>query len=104
MGISRATYTMYMEMSPCYFVMDVPHATVNGHVPELLVPSHEHAPLLPVKGYTSMNFFFTFFSETKTLWSQGPVTRYFWKSYSIRLRYSTFKHFRACSAWDEIGS
>jgi hypothetical protein len=41
---------------------------------------------------------------TETLWSQGPVTRDFWKSYSIRPRYSIFKHFRACSACDEIGS
>ncbi len=32
---------------------------------------------------------------------QGPVTQDFWKSYSIRPRYSTFKHFRACSARDE---
>jgi hypothetical protein len=39
-------------------------------------------------------FFLTFFAETETLWSQGPV----------RPRYSTFKHFRACSACDEIGS
>jgi hypothetical protein len=51
-----------------------------------------------------MNFFYTFFAETETLWSQGPVTRDFRKSYSIRPRYSTFKHFRACSAFDEIGS
>ncbi len=51
-----------------------------------------------------MKFFFTFFAETETIWSQGPVTRDFWKSYSIRQRYSTFKHFRACSACDEIGS
>ena len=49
-------------------------------------------------------FCLTFFAETQTLWSQGPVTRDFWKSYSIRPRYSTFKHFRACSACDEIGS
>ena len=34
-------------------------------------------------------FFLTFFAETETLWSQGPVTRDFWKSYSIRPRYST---------------
>ncbi len=46
--------------------------------------------------------FLTFFAETETLWSQGPVTWVFWKSYSIRLRYSTFKHFRTCSASDEI--
>ncbi len=49
-------------------------------------------------------FFLTFFAETETIWSQGPATRDFFKSYSIRLRYSTFKHFRACSACDEIGS
>ncbi len=45
-----------------------------------------------------------FFAESETLWSQGPVTQDFWKSYSIRPRYSTFKHFRACLACDEIGS
>ncbi len=51
-------------------------------------------------------FWYTFFAETETLWSQlqGPVTRDFRKSYSIRPRYSTFKHFRTCSACDEIGS
>ncbi len=48
--------------------------------------------------------FLTFFAETESLWSQGPGTRDFWKSYSIRPRYSTFKHFRAYSACDEIGS
>jgi hypothetical protein len=57
-----------------------------------------------LKGTQAWNFFFTFFAETETLWSQGPVTQDFWKSYSIRLRYSTFKHFRACSACDEISS
>jgi hypothetical protein len=46
----------------------------------------------------------TFFAKTKTLWSQGLVTRDFFKSYSIRPRYSTFKHFRICSASDEIHS
>jgi hypothetical protein len=51
-----------------------------------------------------MKFFLTFFAETEILWSQGPVTRDFLKSYSIWPRYSTFKHFRACSACDEIGS
>ncbi len=51
-----------------------------------------------------MKFFFTFFAETETIWSQGPVTQDFWKSYLIRSRYSTLKHFRACSAWDEISS
>ncbi len=56
------------------------------------------------KGTQAWNFLYTFFAETETLWSQGPVTRDFWKSYSIRPRYSTFKHFRACSACDEIGS
>ncbi len=60
------------------------------------------SPLL--KGTKAWNFFYTFFAETETKWSQGPTTRDFWKSYSIRPRYSTFKHFRACSACDEIGS
>ncbi len=49
-------------------------------------------------------FFLTFFAETETLWSQGPVSRDFWKSYLIRPRYSTYKHFSACSACDEISS
>jgi len=57
------------------------------------------------KGTQAWIFFVNFFDETaETLWSQGPVTRDFWKSYSIRPRYSSFKHFRACSACDEIGS
>jgi hypothetical protein len=50
------------------------------------------------------DIFLTFFAETENIWSQVPVTRDFWKSLSIRPRYSTFKHFRACSACDEIGS
>jgi hypothetical protein len=50
------------------------------------------------------DIFFDFFAETETSWSQGPVTQDFWKSYSIRPRYSAFKHFRACSACDEISS
>ena len=45
------------------------------------------------KGTQAWNFFLTFFAETEIIWSQGPVTWDFWKSYSIRLRYSTFKHF-----------
>ncbi len=49
-------------------------------------------------------YFSTFFAETETFWSQGPVTWDFWKSYSIRPRYSTFKHFRVCSASDEMRS
>ena len=57
-----------------------------------------------LKGTQTWNFFLTFFAETETLWSQGPVTQDFWKSYSIRTRYSTFKHFCACSASDEIHS
>ncbi len=56
------------------------------------------------KGTQAWHFFNTFFAETETIWSQGPVTRDFWKSYSIRPRYSTLKHFHACSACDEIGS
>jgi hypothetical protein len=57
-----------------------------------------------LKGTQAWNFFLTFSAETESLWSQGPVTRDFWKSSSILPRYSTFKHFRACSACDEIGS
>jgi hypothetical protein len=60
--------------------------------------------LFPLKVHKHEIFLNTFFAETETLWSQGPVTRDFWKSYSIRPRYSTFKHFRARSACDEIGS
>ncbi len=54
------------------------------------------------KGTQEWNFLYTFFAETESLWSQGPVTRDFGKSYSIRPRYSTFKHFRVCSVSDEI--
>ncbi len=50
-------------------------------------PEHKHEIFLK-----------TFFAETETLWSQGPVTWDFWTSYSIGSRYSTFKHFRPCSA------
>jgi hypothetical protein len=57
-----------------------------------------------VKGTQAWIFFIYFFAETETIWSQGPVTRDFFKSYSNWQRYSTFKHFRACSACDEIGS
>ncbi len=49
-------------------------------------------------------FFFTFFAETETILSHGPVTRDFLKSYSKWQRYSIFSYFRACSACDEIGS
>jgi len=57
-----------------------------------------------LKGTQAWHFLCDFFAETETIWSPGPVTRDFWKSYSIRPRYSTFKHFRACSACDEIRS
>ncbi len=57
-----------------------------------------------IKGTQAWHFFWTFLAETETIRSQGPVTRDFWKLYSFRPRYSTFKHFRACSACDEIGS
>ncbi len=49
--------------------------------PEEDEPIAEH-----VKGTQAGNFILTFFAETETLWSQGPVTRVFWKSFSIRLR------------------
>ncbi len=51
-----------------------------------------------------MKFFIYFFAEFESLWSQGPVIRNFWKSYLIRPRYSTFKHFCVSSASDEIVS
>ncbi len=60
--------------------------------------------MVTLKGTQAWIFFLTFFAATATIWSQGPVPRDFWKSYSIRPRYSTFKHFRACSACDEIRS
>jgi hypothetical protein len=65
-----------------------------------------HIELLhsPLKVHKHEISFYTFFAETETIWSQGPVTRDFWKSNSIRPRYSYFKHFRACSACDEIRS
>jgi hypothetical protein len=61
----------------------------------------------PIKGThcTSMTFFFYFFGKNRNLiWFQGPVARDFRKSYSIRPRYLTFKHFRECSASNEIHS
>ncbi len=57
-----------------------------------------------VKDTQAWNFFNTFFVETESLWTQEPVTRDFWKSYSIRLRYSTFKDFCVFSASDKIRS
>ena len=42
-----------------------------------------------VKGTQAWIFLKYFFAETESLWSQEPVTRDFWKSYSIRPRYST---------------
>ncbi len=50
------------------------------------------------------DIFFEFFCRNRNLMVSGPVTRDFWKSDLIRLRYSTFKHFRVCSASDEIHS
>jgi hypothetical protein len=67
---------------------------------EFKVPYQKH----PFKGTQAWNFLNEFFAETETLWSQGTVTWDFKKSYSIRLRYSTFKHFCVCSASDEIHS
>jgi hypothetical protein len=63
--------------------------------------SHTWAPLKVHKHEIFLN---TFLAETETLWSQGPVTRDFCKSYTMRARYSSFKHFPACSACIEIGS
>ncbi len=54
----------------------------------------------PVKGTQKQ----AWISETESLWTQEPVTRDFLKSYSIRLWYSTFKHFCGCSASIEIVS
>ncbi len=48
-------------------------------------------------------FILTFFAETETLWSQGPVTWDFWKSYSHMLS-QWWNPFRVCSASDEICS
>ncbi len=59
-------------------------------------------PLFTFKGTQAWNFFKYFFTETESLWSQGPVTRDFWKSYSIQPRYSTFKHFRISSVRNKI--
>ncbi len=60
--------------------------------------------LCMVKGTQAWIFLKNFLAETEILWSQGTLTRDFWKSYSIRPRYSTFKYFRVCSASDEIHS
>jgi hypothetical protein len=46
-------------------------------------------------------FYFIFFAETEALWSQGPITRDFWKSYSVLPRYSTLKNFRVCSLFSQ---
>jgi hypothetical protein len=73
-------------------------------------PAHAHSTLSLAIQFTMLKvhkheiFFLNLFAETETLWSQGPVTQDFWKSYSIRPRYSTFNHFRVCSASDEIHS
>jgi hypothetical protein len=48
-----------------------------------------------------MKFLKIFFAEIETLCSQGPVTRDFCKSYWIRPRYLTLKHFRVSSASDK---
>jgi hypothetical protein len=70
----------------------------------LLPPRLPSGSCSSFKGTQAWNFFWLFFAETETLWSQGPVTRDFWKLYPIRPRYLTFKHFRVCSACDEIRS
>ena len=45
-----ALYAMYMEMSPCYWVMDVSHGSCYLFMHMLL--SHEHAPrYLFIDGY-----------------------------------------------------
>ncbi len=58
--------------------------------------------LFTLKVHKHEIYFLTFFAETKTLWSQGPVTQDFWKSNLIQPKYSTSKHFRVCSASNEI--
>ncbi len=89
----------------CPFFHSVYHYQVPGtyQIFFALVP-YGCFSICPLKVHKHEIFFLIFFAETESLWSQGPVTRDFWKSYSIRPRYSTFKHFRACSACDEIGS
>jgi hypothetical protein len=77
---------------------------INSKVFSFSVDSGDASSLNTLKVHKHEIFFLTFFAETESLWSQGPVTRDFLKSYSIRPRYSTFKHFGACSACDEIGS
>ncbi len=75
---------------------------IFGPVPKTLIHTGLNiSSLSPFKGTQAWNLFVDLFVETETLWSQGPVTQDFWKSYSIRPRFSTFKHFRACSASDE---
>ncbi len=48
-----------------------------------------------IKRYINNKHGILFNTKIESLWSHGPVTPYFWKSYSIRRRYSTF---RICSA------
>jgi hypothetical protein len=61
-----------------------------------------------------MNFSFTFFAETKTFWSQGPVNEIFENRIQFGGDIQLFNisacaqpalnHFRVCSASDEISS
>ncbi len=51
-----------------------------------------------LKGIQAWIFLKYFFCRNRIL----MVPREFWKSYSIRPRYSNFKHFRVCSVSDEI--
>ncbi len=86
----RSTMRMWCTHSQLY-----PHC----HSYTVKPPPPSSPPFRLLKGTQVWNFFY-FFAETESLWSQGPVTRDFWQSYSIRPRYLTFKHFRVCSVSD----
>ncbi len=70
--------------------------------------SHRHSPenCSKLKGTQALNLFKNLFLQKPNhcAWSQGSVTREFWKLYSIRSRYLTFKHFCVSSDSDEICS
>ncbi len=84
-------YHLYLRiyLALLMFLLSLNNTCVFKILSHYLLKIHKHA---------------IFFAETETLWSQVSVTRDFWKSYPIRPRHSTFKHFRVCLASDGICS
>ncbi len=105
--VSLIHKSSYARLSPESTKWRLPSLTnqlfeIFGLVPQTLIHTGlDISSLGPFKGTQAWNLFVDLFVETETFWSQGPVTRDFWKSYSVWPRYSTLKHFRACSASDE---